>query len=168
MNILNYIYAIGEGFPTVGCHCVGDGSVYANIVWDSGDPIPTQAALDAYITSSTISQMTTLILAERDRRTSTGGYVVGGHWFQSDSASRIQQLSLVVMGANLPPGVQWKTMAGTFVSMTQTLAVQIFQAAAASDVNIFTVAEQKRQAMIASATPATYDYLSGWPLIYGE
>jgi hypothetical protein len=83
-----------------------------------------ETLVDHRITAYTIKQ------AFLQPTPSSGGYVVGGHWFQSDSASRIQQLSLVVMGANLPPGIQWKTLAGTFVAMTQTLAVQIFQTAA--------------------------------------
>lgn len=109
-----------------------------------------------------------LIKAERDRRKNDGGYKVGTNWYHSDTSSRIQQLGLVMMGANLPANLYWKTMGGGFVVMTQTLALQIFQTAAASDMAIFTVAEQKKAEMLASANPATYDYLSGWPKIYGE
>jgi len=114
------------------------------------------------------NNMWLLIQGERDRRTSTGGYKVGDYWFHSDDISRIQQLALTMMGANMPSGVMWKTMSGAFVPMTPTLAGQIFQAAAASDISIFSVAEAKKAEMLATSTPATYDYLSGWPLMYGE
>lgn len=113
-------------------------------------------------------EMWELIKAERDRRKSEGGYKVGTNWYHSDISSRIQQLGLVIMGAGLPANLYWKTMDSSFVLMTQTLALQIFQAAATSDMTIFAVAEQKRAAMLASANPSTYNYLSGWPLVHGE
>jgi hypothetical protein len=111
-----------------------------------------------------------LIQVERDRRTQAG-VKVGSFWFHSDQSSRIQQLGLVIMGSNLPTGIMWKTMAGSFVEMTPALAGQIFQAVAATDIAIFTVAEQHKAQMFASATPLTYNYLTGtppWPQVFGE
>jgi hypothetical protein len=84
-------------------------------------------------------------------------------WFHTDDASRIQHLGLVMMGAGMPQGIQWKTMNGTFVVMTQALAGQIFSAVAALDMASFAVAEQHRAAMQASADPAAYDFSAGWP-----
>ena len=107
------------------------------------------------------------IKAERDRR-KAGGVKVGAKWFHSDDGSRIQQMGLVMMGASIPANLQWKTMDGTFITMTQTLASQVFQAVAASDQAIFTAAETHRATMEASADPASYDYSTGWPKIYGE
>lgn len=107
------------------------------------------------------------IKAERDRR-KAGGVKVGAKWFHSDDGSRIQQMGLVMMGASIPANPQWKTMDGSFITMTQTLASQVFQAVAASDQAIFTAAETHRVAMEASADPASYDYSGGWPKIYGE
>lgn len=107
------------------------------------------------------------IKAERDRR-KAGGVKVGAKWFHSDDGSRIQQMGLVIMGASIPANLQWKTMDGTFITMTQTLASQVFQAVAASDQAIFTAAETHKAAMEASADPASYDYSGGWPKIYGE
>ncbi len=107
------------------------------------------------------------IKAERDRR-KAGGYTVGGKWYHSDEGSRIQQLGLVLMGANIPAGLQWKTMDGSFVTMTQTLAGQIFSAAAVSDQAIFTRAELHKVAMEASVAPDAYDFSGGWPIVYVE
>lgn len=107
------------------------------------------------------------IKAERDRR-KAGGVKVGAKWFHSDDGSRIQQMGLVMMGASIPANLQWKTIDGTFITMTQTLASQVFQAVAASDRAIFAVAETHRATMEASADPASYDYSGGWPKIYGE
>lgn len=114
-----------------------------------------------------ISIIWTQIKAERDRR-NHAGYKVGTKWFHSDADSRIQQLGLVMMGANIPAGLQWKTMDGSFVAMTTTLAQQVFAAAAASDQAIFAAAETHKAAMEASADPASYDFSTGWPLVFGE
>ncbi|MFN9280890.1 MAG: DUF4376 domain-containing protein [Betaproteobacteria bacterium] len=103
------------------------------------------------------------IKTERDRRTQLAGYQVNGHWFHSDTFSRTQQIALVIMGPNMPPGIQWKTMSGEMVTMTPTLAGQIFAAAAASDIAIYTAAEAHRAAMLASANPDTYNFSGGWP-----
>lgn len=108
------------------------------------------------------------IKAERERRTRTGGYLVGTNWFHSDPDSRIQQIGLVMMGANIPAGLQWKTLDGSFVTMTQTLAAEVFAAAAASDQAIFARAEEHNAAMLQSETPETYDHLAGWPKVFGE
>ena len=162
-----YIDIIGRKYPGVWVSTQGD--TYGDLVVESGSLIlPDQTTLDAAILQDVKDTMTALILTERWRRTSTGAYKVGSSWFHSDDTSRIQQLGLVMMGAGMPAGIMWKTMSGAFVPMTPTLAGQIFQAAAASDMAVFTVAEQKKAAMLASATPETYSYLTGWPLIYGE
>jgi hypothetical protein len=106
------------------------------------------------------------IKAERDRRASLG-VKVGQHWFHSDQKSRTQQLGLVLLGSNIPAGLQWKTLTLTpppvFVAMTPTLAQAIVAATAASDTAIFTAAEAHRLAMEASEAPQDYDFSTGWP-----
>lgn len=49
---MNYIEAIGLGFPNVKCHVVGDVNNYDNIVWESGSPLPSQTTLDQWIASN--------------------------------------------------------------------------------------------------------------------
>jgi len=117
------------------------------------------------IRAAKIATVTDEIKADRDRRKSLG-CTVGPHRFHSDDASRIQQLGLVMMGANLPAGVQWKTMSGTFVTMTPTLAAQIFQATAARDMAVFAVAEQHKAGVWAAADPSAYNWQTGWPASY--
>ena len=106
------------------------------------------------------------IKAERDRRTSLGAKV-GSHWFHSDQRSRTQQLGLVLLGANIPAGLQWKTLTTTpppvFVTMTTALAQNIVAATAANDTAIFTAAEQHRIALESSSDPENYDFSVGWP-----
>lgn len=110
------------------------------------------------------------IKAERDRRKVLGVFA-SGHWFHSDADSRIQQLSLFVMGAAVP-AIQWKTLtasgAPVFVTMTQGLAAAIFQATAASDAAVFGAAEAHRVAMEASDSPEAYDFSGGWPDAFGD
>lgn len=113
-------------------------------------------------------QMWNAIKNERDRRSENGGYKVGTSWFHSDSKSKIQQLGLVMAGAGLPAGLQWKTMGGSFVTMTPSLAGQIFQTAMGNSAAIFGMAETHKANMLASPTPSTYNYLTGWPLAFGE
>lgn len=167
MITFTYMEAIGEGFPLVGCHCEGDSNIYENIVWDSGDPIPTKATLDAWIISSVQLQGWRLIQAERDRRKSNG-VKVGTNWYHSDDTSRIQQLALIMMGANMPSNIMWKTLTGSFVLMTPTLAGQIFQSIAQADQAIFAHAEQLRVTLSSSPDPLNFNHLAGWPLTYGE
>jgi len=106
------------------------------------------------------------IKAERDRRAGLG-VKVGQHWFHSDQKSRTQQLGLVLLGANIPAGLQWKTLTLTpppvFVPMTQQLAQAIASATAASDTAIFTAAEVHRIAVESSTAPQNYDFSTGWP-----
>lgn len=107
------------------------------------------------------------IKAERDRRAAMG-VKVGVHWFHSDQKSRTQQLGLVLLGQNIPAGLQWKTLTFTgqpvFVEMTPALAQGIVMSTAGSDTAIFTAAEVHRMAMEASPAPQDYDFSTGWPV----
>lgn len=167
---VSYIEAIGQGFPGVEVIATGDGAAYEDLVHTGGSPMPTKAEVDAWILDDTKTLMWRHIQTERDRR-KHAGVLVGTKWFHSDDTSRIQQLGLVMMGASLPAGIMWKTMDGSFIEMTPTLAAQIFQAIAAKDIAIFSVAETHRAQMIASASPGDYNYLTGtpaWPTVFGE
>lgn len=106
------------------------------------------------------------IKAERDRRTQTGGYPAGGKWFHSDTFSRTQQIGLVMLSAGIPAGTMWKTMDGSFIEMTPSLAQQVFAAAAAQDLATFAAAEAHKAAMEAAADPAAYDFSTGWPAVF--
>lgn len=107
------------------------------------------------------------IKALRDER-QLSGFNVGNYWFHSDDSSRIKYLGLLMMGANIPTTLMWKTMSGEFVQMTQTLAGQIFTGIAGFDSQSFVNAEQHKTAMQASANPLNYNYTTGWPPIFGE
>ena len=106
------------------------------------------------------------IKAFRDERVENGSFKVGAHWYHSNVLSRTQYISLVMMGANIPAGTTWKTMDNGYVSMTQTLAGQIFAAGAAQDAALFAKAAEHRAAMEASSDPESYDWSTGWPETY--
>lgn len=132
-------------------------------VWVASDDVKVQAIIDAFDPIPTAQAAKwEQIKAERDRRQLLG-VRVGGSRFHSDEKSRIQQLGLVIMGADIPAGLQWKTLDKTFVVMTPELAGQIFTATAAHDQAIFAAAETHRQAMEQSENPSDYDFSAGWP-----
>ena len=107
------------------------------------------------------------IKARRDAA-KAGGVKVGDKWFHTDESSRIQYMALHMMSASIPANLQWKTLDRTFVTMTATLAKQVFQAVTTLDVTAFAKAEEHRVAMEASTDPAAYDYSAGWPAVFGE
>lgn len=169
----SYMLAIGKHFQQVQCQCVGNGSVYEDIIHTGGDPIPSKSELDAVILADTREAMWQRIKDERDRRKTNGVLVtIPGEttqkWFHSDDTSRIQQIALAMMGASLPQNLQWKTLDGSYVIMTQALAMTIFQTSAYFDQMNFANAEQHRLAMLQVASPDDYDFSSGWMPTFGE
>lgn len=160
-----YMDVLSNDYPNVHGHSLGDGSDYELLqAGPGGDALPPKADMDVRRDYWTRVNVWMAIKAERDAR-KANGVLVGAHWMHSDDSSRIQQLALVMFGANLP-AINWKCLGGEFVVMTPTFASQIFQASAASDVAIFTVAETHKAHMMASADPIAYDFSSGWPATY--
>lgn len=137
----------------------------ACIAYEPGDTLPTPTL------ASRQAARWEAIKAHRDMLSDSGGYSVtvsgAPKWFHSDNKSKIQQQALVMLGASIPAGLQWKTMDGTFVAMTQALAGQVFAAAVAQDSAIFAAAETHRAAMLQAADPDAYDFSGGWPAVYG-
>lgn len=66
---MGYIEAIGINWTSVQCHTTGTN--YEDLIWDSGDPIPSKEILDAYISSNTITNWKITKLAFRNRFTLT-------------------------------------------------------------------------------------------------
>lgn len=102
----------------------------------------------------------------RDHLVQTGGYKAGAHWYHSDTFSRTQQIALVIMGASIPVGITWKTLDNGYVPMTQSLAGQIFAAAAAQDAALFAKAAYHKAGIDASSDPDSYDWRVDWPETY--
>lgn len=121
------------------------------------------------------------IKAKRDA-IKAGGVKVGTKWYHTDTESRIQHLGLLekARAARAAGGtdasrlqalgqdIKWKTMDGSFIDLTVKHAEDIFAAVTDLDAAAFAAAETHRVAMEASADPATYDFSSGWPPVFGE
>lgn len=69
---MTYVEAIGLGFPGVQVQSLGDGSVYENIQWVGGNPLPSKQTLDEWIAANANTNRTKLtVLAFRNRFTPT-------------------------------------------------------------------------------------------------
>jgi hypothetical protein len=163
--IPTYIDIIATMMPHLDVSAAGDGSDYDSLVWQDGVAIPSKEALDLLVIEKAKVLQWRAIQEKRDFLRGNG-LKIGTDWFHTDDSSRIQHLGLVLLGTNMPPGIMWKTMGGTFVLMTPTLANQIFVGIAMHDTLIFGLAEQKRATMLALKTLTEitqYDATPGWP-----
>lgn len=94
----------------------------------------------------------------RDELTEHGGCLVQGKWFHSDAKSKQQQMALMMVGAALPANLQWKTMDGSFITLSPQIVAELFAAQMQREQTIFAVAEAKRL-----DNSPLYD---GWPARY--
>ncbi|MGJ8689844.1 MAG: DUF4376 domain-containing protein [Gammaproteobacteria bacterium] len=129
---------------------------------EEGDFLPPQ------LSNSDLDGIWEDIKKLRDHKNQFGGFPVAGKWFHSDTFSRTQQIGLVMMGVNIPVGLKWKTMDGSKVDMTPTLAGQIFTSAATQDSALFAYAESLIAQVLASTDPRSIDIKAGWPLVFGD
>lgn len=165
---MNYMFVLKTNFPNVNVSCVGEENIYSNLVWLSGEILPSEAELQASYISASKDKMWECIKHKREF-CMAGGYFVSGKWFHSDIPSRIQQLGLVALKENIPENLQWKTMDGTFILMTPELAMSIFVNTAISDTIIFRIAEVHNATMRSSTEDASnYDFMKNWPQTYGD
>lgn len=163
----SYIEVLSSKYPNVQVTSIDGGFDYEYLTSVGGEPIPPKSELDTLKLEMDKEKVWRKIQEVRDTRKS-GGVKVGDNWFHSDDTSRIQQIALVMMGTNLPAGVQWKTMSNTYVIMTPQLAQQIFMSIVANDQKIFGQAEIHRLQMLQTTNPLSYDYSGGWNPIFGE
>lgn len=54
---INFVYVIGLKYPNVKVTCHGDPNVYANISWEGGDALPSEATLTSDIFAMQKSEM---------------------------------------------------------------------------------------------------------------
>lgn len=165
---VKYNEVISQFYPTLKFSSIGDGLSYEKLILSSGT-LPPKSELDNKYLQIARDKAWRRVQIERDRRKATG-VKVGTNWFHSDDTSRIQQIALVMMGANMPANLMWKTLGGNFVNMTPTLANQIFMSIAGSDQAIFTCAEQHKAIINSNPDPDSYNHLinPAWPIGFGE
>ena len=138
----------------------------SNFLLEIQDQYSTET--QAYITELKVQKWNE-IKEYRSALTINGGYKASGKWFHSDPFSRSQQLGLVILGDNIPAGLPWKTMDGSFIEMTPALAQEVFQAATTQDTLLFAYAEGLNNSLQALTSPdeiALFAIKEGWPESY--
>lgn len=144
--------------------------------WETAWTVRPKTAAEVEAARSAVWEQ---VKAERKRRTE-GGVLVSGHWFQTDSDSRIQFLRLdqkaaAALAAGGQPtdmltvagqSIYWKTYDNGLVPMTIALAQGIAAAIEVLDALAFARGEQLRAQIEASTDPESVDITAGWPPIY--
>jgi hypothetical protein len=110
-----YIQAIGLGFPSVGCHAVGDGTIYDSIVWDAGSPMPSQAVLDTWIAANPeIVSVKLTVLAFRNRFTQVEKITIEMAMLDNPAGTMQQRQQAAALRASMAD-----LMAATFVDISR-------------------------------------------------
>lgn len=141
--------------------------------WPEHVPLSSELkeTLDHPVTNVSVEQARadqwTRIMELRDKRVA-GGVLVGDKWFHTDTDSLIRYLALLAAGDNIPAGIRWKTMDGSFVDVTPELVRQVYAASVTANNATFQRAETLRTEIDASDTPMSIDIQTGWPPIFGE
>lgn len=167
---MDYITIIGRKHPGCQVSCTGNPESYEDIIWEGGDPVPTESQLQADGLDLLRDDIWQRIKAERDFRDEITGYQVSGKWFHSDTKSKIQQSALKTAADHglIPSNLMWKTLDGSFVLMTSALANSIFVESMLMSTRVFAAAEVHRLTMQAMPDPTFYDFSGGWPQTYAE
>lgn len=140
--------------------------------WTVSDKFPNPDDLEVYLQQKLITKKESIweaIKYIRDTILQDGVKVsVDGvnKWFHTDVYSRTQWLGLIILGPNIPANIQWKTMDGSFIILTQTIVQQIFSAIQVKELTAFQKAEVLRAEVNAAtdlSTVESIDFLTGWP-----
>lgn len=173
---MNYVECIGRNYPNVHVVCIGDPENYADIIWQGGEPLPTEAQLQAKNLENIKWDKWYEIEEERDRRDAESGVQVEvegvQYWFHTDIKSLVKYLGLDKLASvgKLPdfPPIPWRTMNKTYVVMNGPIVTAIIEGIALRALQIFQVADEHRYDMMESADPANYDYSTGWPVRFKD
>lgn len=173
---INYIECVSTSYPNVSVSCVGDPTVYTDILWGGGDPLPTEEQLRLAHIDNLRQSLWLAIKDERDTRKAGGiKLAVNGtdYWFWTDDPSRDQyaMLDSMIRRYSIPTDHvldQWKTMSGVYVTFTVALLHQIIDAGIQNESTVFHVAETHRLNMLAQSDPTDYDFSGGWPQSYQD
>jgi len=140
-----------------------------------------QSTTDTYLTE-TRSQLWEQIKEIRTDKSLNGGVYYGTKWFNTDLVSRSQYLRLknkadmLVIASAAPETVLqangadilWKTMDGSFVTVTIDLIINLMDALDDREAAIFTQSEILKAAVDVSTNPISVDIQAGWPSSFGE
>lgn len=119
----------------------------------------------------------------RDDRILNGGYPAGAHWYHSDLIMRSQLLAnarkadkIEASGGDMTTPmtniegevIQVKTMDNGYISITAQMAIDIMNAIEVHEMATYKTAATHKYFLDQAADPDTYDWKTGWPLIFGE
>lgn len=116
--------------------------------------------------AKTRSEMWEKIKDKRSLQAFTGVRIEDS-WFHTDEES-LRNYQLCWIRSELPEfnPPYWKTMSGSFISMTKDLLEKIIAKAYDKGQHDFKVAEMHRQALWKSNDPLNYDFSTGWSETY--
>ncbi len=165
---LNYLTVVSNLYPNVQCYAIGDPTVYANLVWESGNPIPPQSQLDAGMVTCAQTYVRTLINNYRDQVLNSGYTDPNGITWSSKPVD-IQNLTgiITLISVGVLTGDQiWRD--NNNVNHTMTLAQLV--ALAGGFAEFQTLCYQTSwthkaniEALTTVAAVLAYDYTTGWP-----
>jgi len=166
MQPINYVekgFGLHDAFRAAGLTVVEQ-----NGNWLADDPVSAQAIVDAYDALAVArAQKWAEIKAKREEVKYAGVPIASvGKVIDTDEGARTQQLGLAMMGASLPPGLDWKFADNTLVLMTPALAQEVMLTTAARDMGVFAVGEAYRaqiNAMTDWQAVLAIDISAGWP-----
>jgi len=86
-------------------------------------------------------------------------------WMQTDAHSRTQWLALYV-APSIGPGIVWRTMDGSYVTVTREVVDNVYAKTTLLDMLAFGNAETHRAGIMGSTDPESYDFSTGWPEVF--
>ncbi|MBR0573357.1 MULTISPECIES: DUF4376 domain-containing protein [Pasteurellaceae] len=108
-----------------------------------------------------------LNIREHRDKMSESGVKVNDKWFHTDERSHLRLMTLQQL-PTIPPDLLWKTMDGSFVTMTEELLSNVIDARLLTEIANFKNGEKHKMRMLQSENPLEYDFSDGWCEIYQE
>ncbi len=164
----NYMEIISTNYPNVGCFCNSDPTVYSNIIWQNGDPLPSKNTLDAAALPFYQASTCDLVDAYR-QQIQYGGYTDSSSTEWDSAPDDIANLSgictLIACGA-VTTSQTWRDANNVNHTLTPTQLVTLGAELAVFAATCYGVAWTHKgniNALTDVASVQSYDYTTGWP-----
>ncbi|MCK9529420.1 MAG: DUF4376 domain-containing protein [Gammaproteobacteria bacterium] len=108
----NYMNLLSEKYPGVIC-ISPDPSDYSSIIWESGDPLPSQSQLDSDWADLVVREKQKEINNYRDVFLDDGGFYFQGNVYDCDTLAKANitgAVTSVLVGTTLPADFSWRTL----------------------------------------------------------
>lgn len=164
----NYMTMISTNFPNVGCFCMGDPTVYSNVIWQNGDPMPSKITLDGMALPFYQDLVCNNIDVKRNQ-VLTGGYTDAGSILWDTGQEDIQNLAgvctLIACGA-ITSSVTWRDANNVNHTLTPTELITLAGGMAVFTQTVYGVGWYHKanvNALTDVASVLAYDFSAGWP-----